>query len=533
MRSFPRSTQASPRVVGAVVLACAIFLAYEMGQWVLGNGIKGLGLHIAMLAGVAAALAILVRWRSGILLFLGWLTFEDLVRKYMGNDMYVYFVKDALLAVIYVSFFVSVAQGREKMFRPRFWGPLLALFFLALAQVFNPRSTSVLYGVMGMKLDFYYVPLIFVGYSFLRDREDLDRFISFSLKVAIAVCLVGITQAVGWRNFLNPKNLAPRFVALGELVRTAPGVRGALSAPPSVFVSQGRYANYLQLMFTLALGAAAFELFRRRSAKLVYAALGVLGVAIYLSGSKSALVYAIVTLVGIGAALSWGLRNQAWISARLRKIMWRSLIALAASLCVLFYLFPNLTSAWGTYYYEMLWPDSSTSMLASRTGSYPLSEFEKVLEYAHWPSGYGTGTASLGVDYVTGLMKAPPPPANPVENGFGDILIEWGVLGLVLWVTMSIALVLAGWQTTKLLAGTPFYPIALAIVWFAFWVLLPFTWGTIAVYQNYIINAYVWLLVGVLFRLPGLMNQPRPETQQFAAPTAAHPAELLRLGRSR
>lgn len=533
MKSYSRGMQASPKVVGAAVLAGAIFLAYEMGQWVLGQGIRGLGLRIAMLTGIAIGLAVLVRWRRGILLFLGWLTIEDLVRKYMGNDMYVYFVKDALLAVVYVSFFVGVARGKERMFRPRFWAPLLALFFLALAQVFNPRSTSLFYGVMGMKLDFYYVPLIFVGYSFLHSQEDLDRFISFSLKLGIAVCLVGITQAVGWKNFLNPRNLAPQFVALGELIRTAPGVSGALSAPPSVFVSQGRYANYLQLMFTIALGAAAFALFRRRSAKLVYAALGVSAVAIYLSGSKSALVYAILTLVGLGALLAWGVRNQPWISARLRKIMRRTLVALAVGMCAFFALFPNLTSAWGTYYYEMLWPDSSTSMLAARTGSYPLNEFEKVLEYAHWESGYGTGTASLGVDYVTGLMKAPPPPASPVENGFGDIMIEWGVLGPVLWLTMSVFLLVAGWRVTKRLLATPLYPVALSITWYAFWVLLPFTWGGVQTYQNYIVNAYLWMLVGFLFRLPELVEQPEPRMRTFAAPMAARPAELLRLGRSR
>jgi hypothetical protein len=529
MSPQPRSMLASPKVVGYLVLLGSIVLAYEIGQWVLTGGVRGLGMHVGMLIGVAIALTVLVRWRMGILLFLLWLTFEDLIRKYLGGNMFIYFIKDALLAVIYVSFFVGVARGKEKLFRPKFWVPLVALFFLALAQVFNPRSTSIYYGVMGMKIDFYYVPLIFLGYSLMRTLEDLDRFLAFGLKTAILVAFVGITQALGWKTFLNPANLAPQFQALGHLVRYSPGLSHALSAPPSVFVSQGRYANYLSMMATLTLGVVAFEIFRRRPTRLAYLALGVLGVAIFLSGSKGTLVYSLITMAGMGAGLLWGARNQPWLSARLGKIMRRSVIALAASLLVLAFFYPNLANAWSTYYYDMLWPDSPTYALSLRTGRYPLTEFEKVLEYAGWEWGYGTGTASLGVQYVTSLLKAPPPVANPVENGFGDMIVEWGILGPILWVMMAGTLLVAGWKAARYLSPTPLYPLALAIIWFGFWVLLPFMWSGVDTYQNYIVNAYLWTLVGVLFRLPDLVTPTGART--FGVPAAAEPSiEPVRVG---
>ncbi len=290
MNSQFRGIAASPKVVGFLVLLGSVLLAYEIGQWVLGQGIKGLGARLAMLVGIAVVGAILVRWRWGILLFLFWLTLEDLIRKYAGGAMMIYFVKDAMLAVIYATFFIAVSRGREKLFRPRFWVPLVALFFVALVQVFNPRSPSVFYGLMGMEIDFYYVPLLFLGYALIRNRDDLDRFLSFNLKLAIGVALVGIIQGLGWKTFLNPVNLAPQFVALGHLVRYAPGLRHGLNAPPSVFVSMGRYSNYLELMFTLTVGVVAYNIFRRRRARLAYLALGVLAIAIFLSGSKSALV---------------------------------------------------------------------------------------------------------------------------------------------------------------------------------------------------------------------------------------------------
>jgi len=287
-------------------------------------------------------------------------------------------------------------------------------------------------------------------------------------------------------------------------------------------VSQGRYANYLALMGTLTLGVIAYDMFRRRPGKLAYISLGVLSIAIFLSGSKGALIYCLLTFAGIGVGLLWGTKNQPWIGARLGKILRRSAVALAVSLLFFVYLYPNLASAWTTYYYEMLWPDSPTYQLGLRTGSYPLDEFEKVLEYAGWQWGYGTGTASLGVQYVTGLLDAPPPSASPVENGFGDMMIEWGLLGPVLWVLMAATLLITGWKTTQRLASTALYPLALAMLWFVFWVLLPFTWSGIQTYQNYIINAYLWVLVGLLFRLPGLVNQPGPGT--FTVPAAVEAA---------
>lgn len=499
-----RRLQENPKAVGFLVLLGGLLLAYEVGQWVLGGGIRGLGLHIAELVAVVVALAVLVRWRMGILLFLFWLTFEDLIRKYAGGSMKVFFVKDLLLAVVYAAFFFGVMKGREKLFRPRFWGPMVVLIFLAVAQVFNPRSSSLFYGLLGLKVDFYYVPLIFLGYALLRSVDDLERFLVFSLEVSMVVAMVGIIQSLGWRNFLNPSQLAFQFVAQSNVYRFAPGMSVALKAPPSVFVSAGRYANYLELMFTLALGVVAFQLFRRRKSRIPILALGVLAVAIFVSGSKGAVVFAILTLVGIGVGLLWGSRNQPWVSARLGKILRRSVLALGAGMLLVVYLYPHMTDAWGTYYYETLSPDTASSELGLRTGSYPLDEFERVFEYAGWQWGYGTGTASLGVQYVIRLLKASPPEVPSVENGFGDMLTEWGVAGPILWLIMAIAVVASGWRVTRQIASTPLYPLALAILWLAFWVLLPFTWAGWQTYQNYIVNAYLWALVGILLGLPKL-----------------------------
>ena len=40
--------------------------------------------------------------------------------------------------------------------------------------------------------------------------------------------------------------------------------------------------------------------------------------------------------------------------------------------------------------------------------------------------------------------------------------------------------------------------------WYAFLLLLPFTFQGIQAYQDFVLNAYLWILLGILFRLPKL-----------------------------
>ena len=47
--------------------------------------------------------------------------------------------------------------------------------WLGLIQVFNQNSPSILYGLLGFKVYFYYVPLLFAGYALIRTDGDLQE----------------------------------------------------------------------------------------------------------------------------------------------------------------------------------------------------------------------------------------------------------------------------------------------------------------------------------------------------------------------
>ena len=53
-------------------------------------------------------------------------------------------------------------------------------------------------------------------------------------------------------------------------------------------------------------------------------------------------------------------------------------------------------------------PNSPTSQLAHRGWTYPVENFLGAFNVERWPYGYGIGTASLGVQYVSRIFNAKP-----------------------------------------------------------------------------------------------------------------------------
>ena len=167
-------------------------------------------------------------------------------------------------------------------------------------------------------------------------------------------------------------------------------------------------------------------------------------------------------------------------------------------------------------YYETLSPSSSASELTNRARDYPIQNFLYAFDYPRWPYGYGIGTTSLGVQYVSRIFHEKST-IGGVESGFGALVVEMGIGGLILWLVMAVSIVIAAWRVVRKLKGSPWIPLAFIIMWYAFLLLLPMTFGGMQAYQDFILNAYLWLLLGILFRLPHIALSP-----QFAAtPSAA------------
>jgi hypothetical protein len=132
-----------------------------------------------------------------------------------------------------------------------------------------------------------------------------------------------------------------------------------------------------------------------------------------------------------------------------------------------------------------------------------MAELSKAFDNPRWPYGNGLGTASLGGQYISRFLNTHPP-EYPVESGYGDIVLEMGIVGLILWIVMSFAVVRSAWKVVRQLKGSPFFPLAFMIMWFAFLLLFPMTFAAIQAYEDFVLNCYLWLMIGILFRLPTL-----------------------------
>ena len=508
-----------PRQIRGLFLLIALMgVVATLSNWILTGSSQGLVIGGMLIALVIIVVNTLNDWRAGLFLFVLWLLFEDLARKFLGNGLIFFFGKDILAAITYASLLKAKAKGEVAWFRPPFMAPLGIFFGLALVQVFNTESPSIIYGLLGLKLYFYYVPLMYVGYALIENNRDLERLLVFNILPGLVIAVLGIIQSVVGLSFLNPTELAPELQALGNLTRASPLTRLTVPAPTSVFASSGRFAWYMIVLAIMALGAQAYLLLtRQKRAAWGFLGIGVAIVGAMQSASRGTIIYTAISALVLSAGFLWGAPWRWGQGHRLVKAVRRSMLVGAAGLFLMVQLFPTAIGANYAFYAETLAPTSSATELQYRAIDYPLGNLQKVFEHEKWPYGYGTGTASLGLQYVSRLLGQTAPQVW-VESGWGVLIAEMGIIAPFLWIFWSAVLLYYSWRVVKQLRQTSYFPVALSIFWYAFLLLVPFTHMGMQPYQNYVMNAYFWLLVGVLFRLPHLARASQTVPAPVAAP---------------
>jgi len=498
------------------LLVVGAFAAYETAQYVINDDMTGLAYAVLCLLGGAIVVAILNSWRNGVYLFLAWLLFEDFARKFLGNNMAIYFAKDFLVLVVYISFFTAFRRKEVSIFRPPFLMPLLIFIWFGVMQVFNPASTSIWYGLMGFKMFFYYVPLVVIGYALLNSEAELRRFFTVNLVLVLVIVSLGIVQSIIGPGFLNPAVQAEDLRLLSGLYRVSPITGLVAYRPTSVFVSAGRYANFIMVAWILVLGFSGYLLLRHRKGRtLAFIAIPITAAGAFMTSSRGSFMWGMINALVTSIAFVWGAPWRQGEVIRVFRSMQRVAIGIGLGLIVVFYAYPDALLSRLAIYEETLLPNSPTSEVVHRGWTYPVENFLGAFSYDRWPYGYGIGTTGLGGQYVARIFKVTPVGAA-VESGYGTLVLELGIGGLILWLVMSVAILFAAWKVVKKLKGSPWFPVGFVIFWYSFFLLFPATFGGIQSYEDFLLNAYFWLLLGLLFRLPTIVP-----SAQFAANTPA------------
>ncbi len=496
--SFDFFHNSGRNLLTAALIALA---AYECAELIIEDDPLRLYSAGLVVLGTVALLAIFKDWRRGVYCFVAWIAVEDLIRKYLGNNMIVYFAKDFFALALYLSFFIARRSTLTKLYRPPFLITLLLFFWYCLIQALNPASTSIFYGLMGLKLCFFYAPLLFVGHALVDSEKELRRFFFFNSVLILVVAAFGIAQSILGHTFLNPEVIQEDIRSLSTLYRVSPITGLVAYRPTSFFVSAGRFQNFLLVSWILTLGFGGFLLMRKQTGRLLaFTTVGIVAAASLLTASRGVILWALASAMVVAPAVIWGASWAGEQRIRVMRAVQRAAVFVAIALAILVGIFPQEVGSRLAIYTETLSPSSSKSELGFRSWDYPLQNFVAAFDYPRWPYGYGTGTASLGVQYVARIMHVPPMNVG-VESGYGQLVIELGVIGLFLWILLAYKITHSAWQAAKNLKGTVWFPIGFAIFWYAFLLVFPMSFYGFIAYQDFVLNAYFWLMLGMLFRI--------------------------------
>src|SRR5260370_22109903 len=171
---------------------------------------------------------------------------------------------------MYLSFFGAYRRkGKDvELFRPPFMVVLFVFVWFGAMQMFNPASTSMSYGLLGMKLYFCYMPLMVVGYALIDSEAALQRFFHVNLGLMFVIIALGIVQSVLGHTFLNPEVPGEDIRALSQSYREAP-ISGLIAyRPTSGFVSAGRFGDFLIVAWLVVFGFSGYLLLRHRRGRI-------------------------------------------------------------------------------------------------------------------------------------------------------------------------------------------------------------------------------------------------------------------------
>jgi hypothetical protein len=504
-QTFPDQFRRGPMVTLALLILGGV-IAYKASGYIVNGDFAGLA-YVGMTLAIGAILALILHdWRKGLYCFLAWLLFEDFARKFLGNNMALYFAKDFLAAAVYISFVISHRRQDKQIdpFRPPFRVPLLLFVWFGIMQVFNPLSAHIAFGILGAKLYFYYMPLLLIGYYLLNSETELRRFFHINLGLMLVIVGLGIAQSILGPRFLNPAVMADDIRLLSETYRVAPISGVIVYRPTSVFVSAGRFADMLIVAWVLVFGFSGYLILRHRRGRIfAFLALAVTAAGCLMCASRGVFMWTLGSAVVGSIAFIWGAPWRQGEALRVMRALQRAGLGVALAVIVLLFAYPEAFLGRLSVYSETLDPRSSASELVHRSRDYPLANFLAAFDYQQWPYGYGIGALSLGGQYVSRFFNVRPA-IGAVESGFGCIIVEMGIGGLILWIVMSTAILFHAWRVVRGLKGSPWFPLGFMIFLYAFLLFLPMTFTSMTQYQDFVLNAYVWLLLGVLFRLPKL-----------------------------
>lgn len=249
-----------PRRIGTVAAA---LLAWVAGA-TAAHELAGRPVFVLATLGGALLVSLLLDWRVLLASSIFLVLVEALPRRYLVNDVALFFVKDMALAVAYAKYVIERRRaGRPLLPRTPLLPAIGALAALVVLEVANPYLPALAVGAVGLHGWLWYVPIVFLVpeavASPARAVAWVRTFALVSLPLAVLAALQirhPVLNANYYDDIYGPSSYSIPNGAVGD-------------RSVSSFASTGAYADYVTFTVVAAFALAAAAPRARRTLLLV------------------------------------------------------------------------------------------------------------------------------------------------------------------------------------------------------------------------------------------------------------------------
>lgn len=413
-------------------------------------------------------------WRFGVFFLILYMPFAGMITLMAYPSSFPALYKDIFIIIpLYISFFLGSIykkQGGRKLSIPIIiTATICILALLVLCQSFNP-STSWIVAAIGLKVWLFYLPMIYVGFSFARREKNIVTLLKIMVVTAWIPSFVGIgefiaSRIMGYRNVM--------VCLYGEAASAATQnfqvytFGGTLFRIPATFSYWIQYSGY-----TLFMIAAAFMLSRigDKARWRIFARISffIFIVAALLSGAKVNFLY-IPLMILLTAILSEQFKRSTLLIISLGVIL--GLIIIFGGIDVI-----ELTNL-------------MTRLFEKYTREVVFGGLQQAIREA--PFGMGTGMNTGPARHAF----SDPSVFNPIENYYAKASYELGLIGLVVVLVLFLEIIFIGLRTHRRIRHERLKSSSGAILAFCIVIVV----GSLKGWQIDIdpINVYFWLFAGI------------------------------------
>lgn len=430
-------------------------------------------------------------WRPLVHVAFFYTCIEGLVINVRYPDILPYVYKDCLLLLVYG---LLVLPNLDRVLTPsallaRVTVPLVVFAGVVVLYLAMPSPMDPFSRIVAFKQRVYYLPLVLVGYWFVRTVEDVRWLYQTLMVYAIGVSLFGI-----YLFFTGPAGLERLGATYSAVIMSAQFRGGQVYwRVPGTFTSPGQYGAYLLFNGLIAFAVVLTRSVSRPLQVLASASLVLVVLAMLASGSRAPAVLFSASVAVLLLATRKVTRIATWA---------------LAGYAILAYGFTFLGPAVADRFASVASAEQVTRFRSTYFGQLVLPLLGRDV------FGAGLGVATIGARHFAEEMTE----IELVESYLGILAREMGILGLASFLWAAVAIV----RVTLQLRSSVDDP-EVTVVWHALAVYVVLTVLIFPVstsIDHAPTNFYFWFSLGALIRLAELEQWRR----WLAESAVAHPA---------